>query len=73
MDIINLDAVEQEPIQGYTSKGDQPKWQMNGKWYKLTTWVEVQIRYKAVWVISPAGSRFPRRCPTSTASSTPNW
>ena len=34
MDIINLDAVEQEPIQGYTSKGDQPKWQMNGKWYK---------------------------------------
>ena len=31
MDIINLDAVEQEPIQGYTSKGDQPKWQMNGK------------------------------------------
>lgn len=34
MDIINLDTVEQEPIQGHTSKGDQPKWQLNGKWYK---------------------------------------
>ena len=34
MDIINLDAVEQEPIQGHTSKGDQPKWQLDGKWYK---------------------------------------
>lgn len=34
MDIINLDTVAQEPLQGYTSKGDQPKWQLNGKWYK---------------------------------------
>ena len=34
MDIINLDTVEQEPIQGHTSKGDQPKWQLDGKWYK---------------------------------------
>ena len=34
MNIINLDAVEQEPIQGHTSKGDQPKWQLDGKWYK---------------------------------------
>lgn len=34
MDIINLDAAEQEPIQGHTSKGDQPKWQLDGKWYK---------------------------------------
>ena len=34
MDRINLDAVEQEPIQGHTSKGDQPKWQLDGKWYK---------------------------------------
>ena len=34
MDKINLDAVDQEPIQGHTSKGDQPKWQLNGKWYK---------------------------------------
>ena len=31
---INLDAIEQEPILGHTSKGDQPKWQMDGKWYK---------------------------------------
>ena len=34
MEIINLDAVRQEPIQGYTSKGDQPKWQLGGRWYK---------------------------------------
>lgn len=34
MDRINLDAVEQEAIQGHTSKGDQPKWQLDGKWYK---------------------------------------
>lgn len=33
-EIINLDAVEREPLQGYTSKGDQPKWQLKGKWYK---------------------------------------
>ena len=31
---INLDAIEQEPILGHTSKGDQPKWQLDGKWYK---------------------------------------
>lgn len=34
MDKINLDAITQEPIQGHTSKGDQPKWQLEGKWYK---------------------------------------
>ena len=34
MDKINLDSIEQEPIQGHTSKGDQPKWQLDGKWYK---------------------------------------
>jgi hypothetical protein len=34
MDKINLDAITQEPIQGHTSKGDQPKWQLDGKWYK---------------------------------------
>lgn len=34
MNIINLDTVEREPLQGHTSKGDQPKWQMGGKWYK---------------------------------------
>lgn len=34
MDRINLDTVEQGPLQGYTSKGDQPKWQLKDKWYK---------------------------------------
>lgn len=34
MDKIDLDAITQEPIQGHTSKGDQPKWQLDGKWYK---------------------------------------
>ena len=34
MDKINLDAVAREPIQGHTSKGDQPKWQLDGYWYK---------------------------------------
>lgn len=34
MNKINLDAVEREPILGHTSKGDQPKWQFKGKWYK---------------------------------------
>ena len=31
--------------------------------YKLTTWVEVQIRYKTVWVISPAGIPVPTQVP----------
>lgn len=34
MERINLDTVEREPMKGHTSKGDQPKWQMGGKWYK---------------------------------------
>lgn len=34
MDKIDLDAMTQEPIQGHSSKGDQPKWQLDGKWYK---------------------------------------
>lgn len=34
MEKINLNSVTQEPIQGHTSKGDQPKWQVAGKWYK---------------------------------------
>lgn len=34
MNRINLDAITQEPIQGHTSKGDQPKWQLDGNWYK---------------------------------------
>lgn len=34
MDRINLDTVTQEPIQGHTSKGDQPKWRLGDRWYK---------------------------------------
>ena len=34
MERIDLDAVIREPDQGHTSKGDQPKWQWKGKWYK---------------------------------------
>ena len=33
------------------------------KQYKLTTWVEVQIRYKTVWVISPVGIPVPTQVP----------
>lgn len=31
---INLDDAARAPITGHTSKGDQPKWQVGGKWYK---------------------------------------
>ena len=31
---INMDAAALEPIAGHSSKGDQPKWQIKGKWYK---------------------------------------
>jgi len=34
MNRIDPDQVRWEPIQGHTSKGDQPKWQSNGRWYK---------------------------------------
>ena len=34
MERIDLNATALEPIQGHTSKGDQPKWQRDGKWYK---------------------------------------
>lgn len=34
MNRINLDAAALEPKAGRTSKGDQPKWQMRGNWYK---------------------------------------
>lgn len=34
MDKINLNTIAQEPIQGHSSKGDQPKWHLDGKWYK---------------------------------------
>ncbi len=34
MNRIDLDAIAQEPIQGHTSKGDQPKWCLGDRWYK---------------------------------------
>ena len=34
MERIDLNTTALEPIQGHTSKGDQPKWQRDGKWYK---------------------------------------
>lgn len=35
MNTIDLRSVEREPIQGHSSKGDQPKWQLDGDWYKV--------------------------------------
>lgn len=34
MNTIDLHSVEREVNQGHSSKGDQPKWQLNGSWYK---------------------------------------
>ena len=34
MKIVDLRQTGREPLQGHTSKGDQPKWQMKGQWYK---------------------------------------
>ena len=34
MNRINLDEAALEPKTGHTSKGDQPKWQVRGNWYK---------------------------------------
>ena len=34
MERIDFKATPQEPIQGHTSKGDQPKWFRAGRWYK---------------------------------------
>ena len=34
MSQIDLSKIELEPILSHTSKGNQPKWQLNGKWYK---------------------------------------
>lgn len=31
---VDLHTVRPEPIQGHTSKGDQPKWHMKDTWYK---------------------------------------
>ena len=34
MNRVDLNKIKREPIQGHTSKGDQPKWRLNGRWYK---------------------------------------
>ena len=34
MERIDLTAAGREPIQGHTSKGDQPKWRRGARWYK---------------------------------------
>ena len=80
----HLDPIEHDPWQltsflttlydDYTRSEVQGKLKETfKKQYKLTTWVEVQIWYKTVWVISPAGIPVPTQVPTSTKSSTPNW
>ena len=70
----HLDPIEHDPWQltsflttlydDYTRSEVQGKLQeIFKKHYKLTTWVEVQIRYKTVWVISPAGIPVPTQVP----------
>ena len=70
----HLDPIEHGPWQltsflttlydDYTRSEVQAKLQeIFKKQYKLTTWVEVQIRYKTVWVISPAGIPVPTQVP----------
>ena len=70
----HLDAIEHDPWQltsflttlydDYTRSEVQAKLKETfKKQYKLTTWVEVQIRYKTVWVISPAGIPVPTQVP----------
>lgn len=34
MKSIDLSEARLEPLSGHTSKGDQPKWQLRGNWYK---------------------------------------
>ena len=34
MKTVDLDKIAREPKTGHTSKGDQPKWQVRGRWYK---------------------------------------
>ncbi len=34
MERIDFQTTPQEPLQGHTSKGDQPKWFRSGRWYK---------------------------------------
>ena len=70
----HLDPIEHDPWQltsflttlydDYTRSEVQGKLKETfKKQYKLTTWVEVQIRYKTVWVISPAGITVPTQVP----------
>ena len=70
----HLDPIEHDPWQltsflttlydDYTRSEVQAKLQeIFKKQYKLTTWVEVQIRYKTVWIISPAGIPVPTQVP----------
>ena len=70
----HLDPIEHDPWQlasflttlydDYTRSEVQGKLkEIFKKQYKLTTWVEVQIRYKTVWVISPAGVPVPTQVP----------
>ena len=70
----HLDAIEHDPWQltsflstlydDYTRSEVQGKLkEIFEKQYKLTTWVEVQIRYKTVWVISPVGVPVPTQVP----------
>ena len=70
----HLDAIEHDPWQltsflttlydDYTRSEVQSKLKETfKKQYKLTTWVEVQIRYRTVWVISPAGIPVPTQVP----------
>ena len=70
----HLDPIEHDPWQltsflttlydDYTRSEVQGKLkEIFKKQYKLTTWGEVQIRYKTVWVISPAGIPVPTQVP----------
>ena len=70
----HLDPIEHDPWQltSYltTLYDDYTRSEVQGKLketfkkqYKLTTWVEVQIRYMTVWVISPAGIPVPTQVP----------
>ena len=70
----HLDPIEHDPWQltsflttlydDYTRSEVQSKLKETfKKQYQLTTWVEVQIRYKTVWVISPAGIPVPTQVP----------
>ena len=70
----HLDPIEHDPWQltsflttlydDYTRSEVQGKLKETfKKQYKLTTWVEVQIRYKTVWVIGPAGIPVPTQVP----------